>query len=95
MALPRTFPDVWKMDNRRDTEMAAIAGLGWEDVRFPQPVVAGEALRVRSTVVDKRKSNSKPDRGIVTTLMELLKPDDSVAVSFKIVNLVWCRPSQQ
>ena len=77
-----------------DKESAAIAGLSWQDVRFSQPVFAGDELRVRSTVIEKRLSRSKPDRGVVTTLMELIKSDESVAVSFKIVNLVACNPNQ-
>lgn len=75
-----------------DSEVAIIAGLGWQDVRFPQPVFAGDELRIRSTVIEKRPSNSKPERGIITTLMELIKADDSVAVSYKIINLVWRKP---
>ncbi len=76
-------------------EIAIIAGLGWQDVRFPQPVFAGDTLRIRSTVIDKRASKSKPERGIMTTLMELIKADDSVAVSYKIINLLWRRPDEQ
>lgn len=75
-----------------DSEVAIIAGLGWQDVQFPQPVVVGDELRIRSTVIEKRPSKSKPERGIITTLMELIKADDSVAVSYKIVNILWRQP---
>lgn len=73
-------------------DVAIGVGLGWQDVRFPQPVLAGDTLRVRTTVIEKRLSKSNPGQGIMTTLMELLKADDSVAVSYKLVNMVGCRP---
>jgi len=36
-----------------------------ENVEFPNPVFIGDTLRVRTRIVDKRESKSKPDRGIV------------------------------
>lgn len=72
--------------------VAAIAGLGWQDVRFPLPVFAGDVLRLRTEVVDKRESQSKPDRGIVTTLITLLNQDDAVVTEYKILTLVMLKP---
>ncbi|MGD9941889.1 MAG: MaoC family dehydratase [Burkholderiaceae bacterium] len=42
-----------------------IANLGMTDVRFPSPVFAGDTLRVRTKVLAKRESSSRPDAGIV------------------------------
>jgi acyl dehydratase len=42
-----------------------IANLGMSDVRFPAPVFHGDTIRVETTVVSKRESNSRPDAGIV------------------------------
>lgn len=42
-----------------------VANLGWDEVRFPQPVFVGDTLRAHSEVVDKRESRSRPDCGIV------------------------------
>ena len=72
--------------------VAAIAGLGWQDVRFPLPVFAGDVLRLRTEVVEKRESQSKPDRGIVTTLITLLNQDDAVVTEYKILTLVMLKP---
>ncbi|MGH3589035.1 MAG: MaoC family dehydratase [Pseudonocardia sp.] len=42
-----------------------VGNLGFEDVRFPKPVLIGDTLRVESEVLDKRESRSRPDTGIV------------------------------
>ena len=45
-----------------------IANLGMTDVRFPAPVFAGDTIRSRTTVKEKRDSKSRPNAGIVTFL---------------------------
>ena len=43
----------------------AIANLEYERVKHLAPVFIGDTLYVRSTILDKRESRSKNDRGIV------------------------------
>ena len=42
-----------------------IGNLGWDEVRFPRPVLIGDTLRATSTVRSKRESKSRTDSGIV------------------------------
>ena len=42
-----------------------IANLGMTDVTFPAPLFHGDTVRVETTVLSTRPSQSKPDRGIV------------------------------
>ena len=49
-----------------DTSQKAIANLGWDKIRLPKPVFAGDTLYAESTVLSKRESKSRPDQGIVT-----------------------------
>ena len=50
-----------------DTTLGTTLGnLGFEKTVFPNPVFIGDTIYVRSEVVEKRESRSKPDRGIVT-----------------------------
>lgn len=42
-----------------------IGNLGFEKIEFPSPVFIGDTLTARTTVLEARKSKSKPDRGIV------------------------------
>jgi len=42
-----------------------VGNLGWEDVRFPRPVLIGDTLHAATSVISKRESQSRPDSGIV------------------------------
>ena len=42
-----------------------VANLGWDEVRFPKPLFHGDTIRIRTEVLDKRDSKSRPDNGIV------------------------------
>src|SRR5437762_9005558 len=42
-----------------------LGNLGWEEVRFPKPVLIGDTLRAATTVVGKRESQSRQDSGVV------------------------------
>ena len=42
-----------------------LGNLGWEEVRFPRPVLIGDTLRASTEVVSKRESQSRQDSGIV------------------------------
>ena len=49
-----------------DTTLGTTLGnLGMEKVEFPNPVFVGDTLRVQTRIIDKRESQTKPDRGIV------------------------------
>lgn len=48
------------------TDGTIIANLGYEKITHPQPVFHGDTIYVETEVTDKRESQSKPDRGIVT-----------------------------
>ena len=49
-----------------DTTLGTTVGnLGWDEVRFPNPVFAGDTLHVETQVLEKRDSRSRPQNGIV------------------------------
>jgi acyl dehydratase len=50
-----------------DTTLATTVGnLGFDKVRFPNPVFHGDTIRVETEVLAKRPSQSRPTQGIVT-----------------------------
>jgi acyl dehydratase len=50
-----------------DTTLGTTVGnLGWDEVRFPRPVFAGDTIRAETTVIEVRASKSRPGQGIVT-----------------------------
>lgn len=48
-----------------DVSQNAIANLGWDEVRLPAPVFAGDTLYAESEVLDVRTSRSRPGQGTV------------------------------
>jgi len=48
-----------------DISGKAIANLGYENVEHLAPVFVGDTLCVKTKVLSKKASNTKPDRGIV------------------------------
>ena len=49
-----------------DVSGKAIANLEIESLRHARPTFHGDTIYARTTVLDKRESQSKPDRGIVS-----------------------------
>lgn len=43
-----------------------VANLGFEDIRFPHPVLPGDSIRAQTQVIAARDSASRPSQGIVT-----------------------------
>jgi acyl dehydratase len=75
-----------------EKDIAVIAGLGWNDLKFPKPVCTGDSLRLKSQIVEKRESQSKPDRGIIISLNELYNQNNELVAEYKIVTLMFRRP---
>jgi len=48
-----------------DISQKAIANLGWNDIKMPAPLFAGDTLYGESQVLQKRESKSRSNAGIV------------------------------
>lgn len=73
------------------SSVASLASPGIDELRWLKPVRPGDTLRIRVTVTESRRSQSKPDRGMVRTLIEVLNQHDEVVSSLKAMNLLRCR----
>jgi len=73
------------------SKVANLGSPGGDELRWDKPVFPGDALSVRATVLEARRSNSRPDRGIVRTFIEVLNQNKEVVMSMKMVNFVKCR----
>jgi len=50
-----------------DTTLGTTLGnLGFDKTTFPNPVFLGDTIRVQTCVIDRRESQTKLDRGIIT-----------------------------
>ncbi|MSP00547.1 MAG: MaoC family dehydratase [Acetobacteraceae bacterium] len=65
---------------------------GVDEVRWHLPVRPGDTLSMRVTIQEARVSQSRPDRGVVRPLSEVLNQRGEVVLSMKPINLVRRRP---
>ena len=66
---------------------ASLGSPGVDEVRWLIPVRPGDTLRLRVSILSTRLSVSKPDRGIVNSLIEGLNQNLEVVVSLKTTGL--------
>lgn len=77
------------------SQVANLGSPGGDELRWDKPVFPGDVLSVRATVLETRRSESHPDRGIVRTFIEVLNQKREVVMSMKMVNFVRCRADQR
>ena len=65
------------------TFRTTVANLGMSEINFPAPVFAGDTIHVRTTVLSKRESKSRPLAGIVEFEHVGLNQDDVVICTCK------------
>jgi acyl dehydratase len=70
---------------------SGLGAAGVDEVRWPRPVRPGDTLRVRATVLETRRSNSKPDRGIVRSVAEVTNQDGETVMRVTAINFVRVR----
>jgi acyl dehydratase len=70
---------------------ASLGSPGIDELRWLKPVRPGDVLRVRLSVLEATRSRSKPDRGVVRTLCEVLNQDREIVMSLKAMNIMACR----
>ena len=61
------------------------------DLKIENPVFAGDTLHVECEVIEARRSNSRPGRGLVRTRNKVVKQDGTVALTYTPLRMVKCR----
>lgn len=80
---------LWRrLDHEISGDIAWICGVGWEEVKWPRAVRAGDVLRARYECLAKRPSGSDPTRGVVEFRYGLLTEADEVAWTCRSINLI-------
>ncbi len=75
----------------RLSRVANLGSPGMDEVRWWKPVRRGDTLSVRMSILEARRSQSKPDRGVVKAWIEVLNQSEEVVMSWKGTNIVLCR----
>ena len=72
--------------------VVSLGSPGIDELRWIKPVRPGDTLSGRMTVTECVPSRSKPDRGIVRSLLELRNQHGEVVVTIKGMSLLGRRP---
>jgi acyl dehydratase len=73
------------------SKVAGLGSPGIDELRWTRPVRPGDTLSIRVTILEARRSSSKPDRGLVRVQIEVLNQDKAVVMSLKAMTLFLCR----
>ena len=83
---------IWRrLDHEISSDIRWICGIAWEEVRWPNPIRAGDELRARSEMLAKRPSRSDPTRGVVECRYSLLNQTNQTAFTCRSINLIEVR----
>ena len=74
------------------THVASLGSPGLDELRWVRPVRPGDTLSLQVTVLKAVPSKSKPDRGAVTSLVEVFNQAKELVMTFKCVNIIGRRP---
>ena len=66
-----------------DISQNVFANLGWEEIRLPNPVFEGDTIYSESKVLEKRKSKSRENVGIVLVETSGYNQGGIVVITFK------------
>ena len=74
-----------------DLTQNAVANLGWDEVRLPNPLFEGDTVYSRSEVLETRESQSRPTVGIVRVRTTGLNQHGVPVIEFKRTFMVYRR----
>jgi acyl dehydratase len=72
-------------------ECAGLGSPGVDELRWLRPVRPGDTLSLRYTVLETIPSRSKPDRGVVRSLCEVLNQHGEVVMTMKGLGMFFTR----
>ena len=77
----------FQLRHQIESDIAGVAGLELDEMLFPNPVRPGDRLSITIEYVERRESRKKPDRGIVTRVIEVRNQKDETVCKYKDVFL--------
>ncbi len=90
-----TFAISSVLTSRHPDVIKTVAALGFEELRFPNPVRPGDRLSFASECIARRESRSRPHIGIVTMQSTLMNQAGLPVMTMKASFMVEKRPQPQ
>ena len=79
--------------NLTEHQQAGLGSPGVDQLRWLKPVYPGDTLRCESEVLEKRRSESRPEMGIFKSKLTVYNQDDVAVMSMVSNGLIATRPA--
>ena len=70
---------------------AGLGSPGLEELKWRKPVYPGDVLRVETQLIEKRRSNSRPEMGLTKTHINVFNQNDEVVMESVNIGLMQVR----
>ena len=74
-----------------DVSQHVFANLGWDEVRLPAPVFAGDTIYSESEVLEARLSRSREETGVVAVQTIGFNQEGTIVITFRRTMLIYRR----
>lgn len=79
------------VENMKSREQAGLGSPGVEDLRWLKPVYPGDTLRCETEVIEKRRSQSRPEMGLFKSRATVFNQRDEAVLAMTSVGLIAVR----
>ncbi len=79
------------VDNLKAHKQASLGSPGLQNLQWKAPVYPGDTLRVESETLTKRRSEKRPEMGILTAHVRTYNQDDVMVMSMETTGLIAVR----
>lgn len=83
------------VENLKNHRQAGLGSPGVDELRWLKPVYPGDTLRCETEVIEKRRSQSRPEMGIFKSRMTVFNQDGVAVMSMISNGLIRTRPNNE
>lgn len=80
--------------NMKANPQAGLGSPGVENLRWAKPVYPGDTLRVETEVLEKRRSQSRPEMGLFRSRIRTFNQNDDVVLEMTSTGLIRVREAE-
>lgn len=77
--------------NMANNKQAGLGSPGIDELRWIKPVYPGDTLRCENTLLEKRRSKTRPEMGIIRGETRVYNQHDELVMSFKALGMIATR----
>ena len=79
------------VDDMKQHQQAGLGSPGIEDLRWLKPVYPGDTLRCESEILEKRRSQSRPEMGLFKSQLSVFNQHDEPVMTMRSTGLIRVR----